>query len=527
MTKQARYYMDEPRKLAKDVKNGDVIEFAHENPEFKRLLDTMPGERYIVGGASRDMIMTGEEPHDIDVVTNQDIGELAEYLRQRNFHISETGLDFNKRAHGVFTVNLPNGDDVDIAEFRGDVYRPDDRHPEVHRVQTIDEDLGRRESPMNAIGLRYEGDDKFTVIDLYGGIEDMKNGVLRSVGDPVERISEDPLRGMRDAGFAARFDLEIDQPTLEAIRASTKPQNGEPARMDIVAKDRLVTELMRRLGTAPADKYFEKLDETGVLEYLFPEFEEMKTIKHDRRGAHHEETGTEHTIEALSRLPPGASTRVKVATALHDIGKPATLTHEMGEEGEKTMFKEHEHEGYARARKDLENLRFSNEDIDYIGNLIEDHMTMNTITDEPQQRRPLARLALRRGEDYDYLDDLVTLSEADKGMKEPIARELIKKFRETPKGVTGGEIMEEYPEWFEDPKKRHRIGELKKQLRYIQLSQGVDKDYIMKIMDGEANQFLSPEELDTKMKAKREQEAREMQIKGVDYHEDKRELPSD
>lgn len=172
---------------------------------------------WLVGGAVRDYIYSGTlDVDDLDVTLNQDLDPLMAKLQNKGFHISPIGLEF-----GVFTVNTKDID-VDVAHFRAETYRRGDRHPEVTWVKTIDEDLLRRDYTVNAIALRYTGSDDgeamFEVIDPYHGIEDLKNGVIRAVGDPKERFAEDALRVMRAPRLAVKLGLKIEPKTLKEIQ---------------------------------------------------------------------------------------------------------------------------------------------------------------------------------------------------------------------------------------------------------------------------------------------------------------------
>lgn len=448
--------------LSMDVRPGDRINYKF-SQEIQGLLDAMPGKKYVVGGAPRD-ILSGGKVHDVDIATDQDIDRLDKVLSERGYQVVQVG-----KAFGVIKVKLPNGEDVDIAQFRAETYRPHDRHPEVRRVQTIEEDLARREAPVNSIALESLGGGEFKIIDPFGGIQDLKEGRMRAVGKAEERISEDPLRMLRYAGIGAQKNLTIDPDLARAIKENVN-------QLDDVSKERLSEEMVKRFGKAEPHVYFENLGRVGLLEYLFPDFAKAHETVHDERGAHHRESVHEHTREALGRLPTDADTRLKIATMLHDIGKPATVSIE--EDG-KIRFIGHDAKGEEIARKRLTELRFSTADAKYISSLIGRHMEMNEITRLERPQKALARLIIDMGEDYGRIDDLITLSEADQGKAQPQVRAIVNQWHNIPPAITGKDIQDIEPKKIRGP--------LLRQMRYIQLTQNKDRDQLLKILSGEAN----------------------------------------
>lgn len=440
-------------KLAMNVKAGDTINVKFSN-DIKGLLGDMPGKKYIVGGAPRD-ILSGGKIHDVDIATDQDIDHVEKVLSEKGYHVLQVG-----KAFGIIKVKLPNGEDVDVAQFRADTYLPHDRHPITRRVQTIEEDLGRREAPVNAMALESLGGDSFRIIDPHGGIQDLKEGRMRAVGNPEERITEDPLRMLRYAGIGAQKNLEIDPDLARAIKENVN-------KLDDVSKERLSEELTKRFEKAEPHVYFKNMGEVGLLEYLFPEFKQAKTTVHDARGSHRGETVYEHSHDVLSRLPKDASTRLKIAAMLHDTAKPET----MEVEGEKIRFIGHDVKGAEVARKRLNELRFSRADQQYAASLIAHHMEINEVTRLEHKEKPMAKLVIAMGEDYPRLNDLLTLAEADQGKKFPVERGMLKKWENTPPAIKGVDI--------EDVEPKQIRGPLLRQMRYIQLTQNLTREQLL------------------------------------------------
>jgi tRNA nucleotidyltransferase/poly(A) polymerase len=193
--------------------NVSVDEFGLPNDVMNLLsVISQRGKVYIVGGIVRDFLMKRNgKKHDIDLVSNLSIAELGSFLKEKGFHISETGIDF-----GVITANLESGN-VDIATFRAETYKRDSRKPIVNYVKTIEEDLARRDFTINAIALEYMG-DYFKVIDPFGGLSDISKKIIRAVGNPDARFDEDPLRIMRACRFGTLSGFTIDRATQESMR---------------------------------------------------------------------------------------------------------------------------------------------------------------------------------------------------------------------------------------------------------------------------------------------------------------------
>lgn len=173
------------------------------------MIATTGTEVYLVGGAVRDHFLFNLNNFaDIDLAHNSDVPTLIAHLKAEGWKPIETGLDF-----GEFEVMLGNGAKVDITRFRTETYRADSRKPTTEPVKTIEEDLARRDFTVNAIALRFkrfvvldEGvDTEFELIDPFGGLADLKAGIIRAVGNPEERFDEDPLRIMRGLRFAVRY----------------------------------------------------------------------------------------------------------------------------------------------------------------------------------------------------------------------------------------------------------------------------------------------------------------------------------
>ncbi|HEX7586132.1 MAG TPA: HD domain-containing protein [Patescibacteria group bacterium] len=337
-------------------------------------------EAYIVGGCVRDLIMD-RIPKDWDITTSAKPDEIQK-LFPDSFYENEFGTV------GVKTEKLlPNGNpDREPASTRGDAtptrldsaklargghdivevttYRieskySDKRRPdEVRFAKTLEEDLSRRDFTMNAIALRVHNSD-FDIADPYAGQKDIKNKIIRTVGDPHERFDEDALRMMRAIRFHAELNFAIEKNTFVAIEKYAK-------NMKHIALERIKDELARLILSDNPAEGIDMLHQTNLLSYIIPELEKGVGVKQNR---HHIYTIYKHSILSLKHCP-SRKLEVRLAALLHDIAKPQTKRGE----GEFATFYNHDHVGARVARKILERLRFSNELIEKVSLLIDNHM---------------------------------------------------------------------------------------------------------------------------------------------------------
>lgn len=315
-------------------------------------------EAYIVGGCVRDLIMD-RMPKDWDITTNAKPEKVQEIFLD-SFYENEfgtVGVKVDKFA--------PNGnperehDVVEVTTFRIESKYSDKRRPdEVKFAETLQEDLSRRDFTMNALALRVHSSD-FDVIDLYGGKKDIENKIIRTVGEAHERFDEDALRMMRAIRFHSELGFEIEKNTLEAI----KKYHGH---MQHISQERIKDELTKIILSDNPSEGIDMLQKTGLLEYVIPELEKGVGIAQNR---HHIHTIYTHCVLAL-KFCPSKKLEVRLASLLHDIAKPQTKKGE----GEFATFYNHDHVGARVAKKILERLRFSNEIIEKVSLLIDNHM---------------------------------------------------------------------------------------------------------------------------------------------------------
>ena len=255
-------------------------------------------EAYLVGGCVRDLLR-GVEPHDWDICTSALPEETERYFAGQR--IIETGLK-----HGTVTV-LVDGEPYEITTYRTEGPYSDSRRPDYVRfVPDLTEDLARRDFTMNAIATDLDGNLR----DPFGGAMDIKAGLIRCVGEPDQRFQEDGLRVMRALRFAAVFGYEIEAQTARAVHENR-------AMLDRVAAERINVELRKLLVGESVGDILRQYPDVFCL--FWPQLGPLVTL--EQHNPWHCWGGWEHTIHAVEAAP--ADVTLRLATLLHDIGKPA------------------------------------------------------------------------------------------------------------------------------------------------------------------------------------------------------------
>jgi tRNA nucleotidyltransferase/poly(A) polymerase len=312
---------------------------------------------YLVGGCVRDMLM-GRAPKDYDVTTGATPDEVL-----RLFPDALTvGAQF-----GVVIVPHEAGN-IEVATFRSDGVYADGRHPrEVRYAQTPQEDVRRRDFTIN--GLLY---DPLTdqVLDYVGGQADIRVRRLRTIGDPVERLSEDRLRMLRAVRFTARLGFKLDPAALEAIRQLAP-------HISSVSAERVRDEIVKILTEGPARAGFELLDESGLLAEVLPEIKRFQGVQQPPEY-HPEGDVWIHTLMMLEGLHNPTAT-LALGVLLHDVGKPPTFTVR-----ERIRFDGHVEIGVRMAEEICIRLRLSTHETQRIVELVRHHMRFK---DFPQMKR--------------------------------------------------------------------------------------------------------------------------------------------
>ena len=308
-----------------------------------KILKAQGAQAYLVGGCIRDSLL-GKEPEEWDITTSARPDEVMKLFAK----VIPTGIEY-----GTVTVMLPDGQ-YEVTTFRSDERYLDGRHPaNVKFTDNIHKDLSRRDFTVNALAYDPLSDE---LIDDFAGQKDLKSKLIRSVGDPLERFSEDGLRPVRDCRFAAKLEFEIEKGTFAAI----------PGSLEVVKKvalERLHDELVKMLSADKPSIGFELMRKSGLLKLILPELEEGYGV--EQPPQYHKYDVYWHSLYSCDAAPKNAVI-LRLAALLHDIGKPKCK--------EGYTFYNHDQVGAEMAENALKRLRFSGDDIKQVANLIRNHM---------------------------------------------------------------------------------------------------------------------------------------------------------
>lgn len=262
------------------------------------LLQSAGFEAYAVGGCVRDSLL-GKTPNDWDITTSAKPEDMKSVFA--DFHCIDTGIK-----HGTVTVVI-DGEPLEITTFRLDGEYEDNRHPKsVTFTSNLGADLGRRDFTVNAMAY-----SKMTgTVDLFGGQNDLKNKIIRCVGDPDRRFNEDALRILRALRFASALDFEIEEKTAQSLLKNR-------ALLGNISEERIAKELLKLVCGKGAKRIL--TDFAPVLFEILPELQPMYKNSHD--NPHHCYDIYEHTLIAVESIDPEPTLRF--AMLLHDCGKPA------------------------------------------------------------------------------------------------------------------------------------------------------------------------------------------------------------
>ena len=318
-------------------------------------------EAYIVGGCVRDFLRE-VEPEDWDVATSGKPEEIQKIFPK----------SFYENKFLTVTVQAgsenPKLKEIEITTYRKEAKYTDKRHPdEIKFAKTIEEDLARRDFTVNAIALKIRdrggtGEGQ-SLVDPFGGQEDLKNKIIRAVGNPEERFNEDALRMMRAVRFAVTLgeDWKIEEKTAEAIRKNSPW-------LQAISLERIRDEFLKIIMTERAADGIELLRGLGLLKYILPELEEGYKVTQNK---HHIYECYEHALFSLKYAAQKHFNKyVRLAALLHDIGKPRVKKGE----GPDATFYGHEIVGAKMTIQILNHLKFPKKDIEKIAKLVKYHL---------------------------------------------------------------------------------------------------------------------------------------------------------
>ncbi|HET9302252.1 MAG TPA: CCA tRNA nucleotidyltransferase [Propionibacteriaceae bacterium] len=319
-------------------------------------------ELYLVGGSVRDALLGGLG-HDLDFATSARPGAVEKLLRKFSPAVWTIGKEY-----GTIGCRVDVGETswvIEVTTYRSDVYVGHSRKPEVAFGDTLDDDLLRRDFTINAMAVSIP-EKRF--VDPYGGLNDLARRVIRTPATPESSFSDDPLRMMRAARFAAQLGF---RPAPEVVAAMRDMAD----RISIISAERIRDELSKLLLTDGPRPGLDLLVSTGLAAKVLPELPALR-LERDEHHRHkdvyqHSLMVLEQAIELEDRLPQQPDLIMRLAALLHDIGKPATRRFEPGG---KVSFHHHDVVGAKLARKRLTALRFSGEDIKAVCDLIALHL---------------------------------------------------------------------------------------------------------------------------------------------------------
>lgn len=305
------------------------------------ILEAAGYEAYAVGGCVRDSIL-GREPNDWDITTSAKPEETKSLFART----IDTGIK-----HGTVTVMLDK-EGFEVTTYRIDGIYEDSRHPkEVTFTASLEEDLKRRDFTVNAMAYN----ERTGLVDIFGGLADIEQGIIRCVGNAEERFTEDALRMLRAVRFSAQLGYEIEEKTKQAIRRLA-------SNLKKISAERIQAELVK-LVTSPHPDYLRTAYETGITKQILPEFDIC--METNQNNPHHCYNVGEHILHSMQETAPDKVLRLGML--FHDIAKPQTLS--IDDEGI-THNKGHAELGEKMTKQILRRLKFDNDTIDKVSKIV-------------------------------------------------------------------------------------------------------------------------------------------------------------
>ena len=341
-------------------------------------------ELYLVGGYVRDKLLGEEEGKpDADATTGARPKEIKRLLRPHAEHLWDVGERF-----GTIGATV-GGFEVEVTTYRSDLYTEGSRHPEVRFGESLEEDLARRDFTINAVAADALTGD---ILDPFEGRKDLESGVIRAVGEPLDRMRDDPLRMLR----AVRFGATLTRPEgpfalVTDLEAAIRENAGW---LRSISAERIRDEFEKVLGSENVSAGLRSLVRLGLMPFIVPEF--METVEVEQEAEFHHKDVFEHTLIVVQNVDN--TPVLRKAAFFHDIGKPRTLVYEhrctycgakstqkTPEEGEcevcggrtipkKIHFYGHENVGAAIARRAMKRLAYPKDEVDAVAHLVAHHM---------------------------------------------------------------------------------------------------------------------------------------------------------
>lgn len=369
---------------------------------LKESFDELGIQAFLIGGFVRDYLLYGEVGNEIDIVCTHKAFEAAQKICEKLG--SEAQLSVFKN-FGTAHIKYQQTS-IELVNARKESYSKDSRKPFVE-PGTLEDDQKRRDFTINAMAIGIDSNNFGTFIDPFNGVQDLHDKIIRTPLDPAITFSDDPLRMMRAIRFATKLQFTIHPHTFQSIKE-------QKDRIKIVSQERIVEELNKMLMAPKPSIGFYLLDESGLLEIIFPELHQLKGTE-TVNGLSHKDNFI-HTLQVLDNLSKHSSNLwLRWAALLHDIAKPQTKRFE---EGRGFTFHGHEELGARMVPRIFKRLRLPlNEKMKYVQKLVQLHLRPIVLAKTEVTDSAVRRVLFEAGDD---IDDLMLLCEADITTKNPL-----------------------------------------------------------------------------------------------------------
>ena len=436
-----------------------------------RCSDELQIKCFVIGGFVRDKILNLKSPKDIDILAIGDGIKLAKKVSDF-LNLKNQPTIYKNFGTAAFCYK---GYEIEFVGSRSESYNYKSRNPTV-KPGSLDDDLNRRDFTINSIGICLNHENWGEIIDKFNGLKDIKNKLIKTTIDPLKTFSDDPLRMLRAIRFSCQLNFKIDQKSIEGIKL-------ERNRIKIISQERITDEINKILMTKKPSIGFRALDNTGLLELIFPELNKLKGIE-EIQGLKHKDNFF-HTLEVLDNLCKTSNNLwLRWAALLHDIGKFKTKKFI-----KKTGWTFHGHElvGSKMVKNIFKRFKMPlNHKLKYVQNIIFLSSRPIILSKDYVSDSAVRRLIFDAG---DQIDDLMKLCEADITTKNPerfkkylgnfskVRKKIIEvekrdKIRNFQPPVTGKEIMEYF-----NIKPGREIGILKEFIKSSILDGKITNDY--------------------------------------------------